>query len=151
MKEIPKYKKIEQNMKAGKISLTGFLGNDTRSLFEIITDDKNTLFNLNISSKDIAQKLKYFRDKGFNYDGNEVIVDEKWKVSVISNRGKIKCPFEDKGGFIKTEIKLIYIPENIEILYTDLSIHLIEFHDFYGGKGSYYRLEPEILKKVLEL
>jgi|YNPMSStandDraft_1061717.scaffolds.fasta_scaffold00013_22 hypothetical protein len=151
MKEIPNYKKIEENLKPGKFSLEGFLGNDNRSLFDIISDDKALILQLNIDIKEIITRLKYFRDKGFDFDGTFIIVDEKWKVSVISHRGKTKCPFEDKGFFAKTEINLIYLPKNIEINYSDLSIHLIEEHGFFGGKGSLYRLEPEILKIALEL
>ncbi|MCX8057982.1 MAG: hypothetical protein N3A58_01030 [Spirochaetes bacterium] len=151
MKGIPQYKKIEENMKPGKFSIVGFLGNDKRTLFDIISEDISLLNQLEISVEKIVSKLKYFREKGFEFDGLEVEVDKKWIVSVNSTRGKTKCPFEDKGFFPKTEIKLKYLPENIEINYTDLSIHLIEKHNFFGGKGSIYRLEPEILKKVLEI
>ena len=30
-----------------------------------------------------------------------------------------------------------------------MSIHLLEVHHFHGGTGSPFRLEPDMLKKVL--
>jgi len=138
-------------MKPGKFSSTGFLGTDTRNLFDIIADDNITVSQLSVSHEMIAEKLQYFRDKGFDSYGTSVTIDEKWRVTVDSFRGKLICPFEHKGLYRKTLIELIYIPENLTVQYTDLSIHMIREHGFYQGIGSRFRLEPEILVKIFAL
>jgi len=37
------------------------------------------------------------------------------------------------------------------LVWSDLTIHLIEEHGFYQGKGSPYRLDPSEVKRILEL
>jgi hypothetical protein len=36
-----------------------------------------------------------------------------------------------------------------ELVYSDLSLHLVEAHGFYEGRGSPFRLEPEQILAVL--
>ena len=43
MKVRPEMKDIERDMQAGRLSLDGFLGNDSRSLEAIINEDDSTL------------------------------------------------------------------------------------------------------------
>ena len=38
---------------------------------------------------------------------------------------------------------------NESLIVTDLSIHLLEEHHFIEGKGSQFRLEPQLMKRVL--
>ena len=54
----------------------------------------------------------------------------------VFRKGSVYCRLLDTGE---------------EIIWTELSIHLIETHGFYGGTGSPYRLSPDALKRVLAL
>jgi hypothetical protein len=64
-------------------------------------------------------------------------------------RGHLPCPFED-GIFRKVNLRIKNLDNKEELLITELSLHLIEKHHFFQGKGSAFRVEPEKLKKVLE-
>jgi hypothetical protein len=66
-------------------------------------------------------------------------------------RGKLPCPFGDKGFFRKTSVTLKKISTNEQLAWSDLALHLIEAHGFYQGKGSPFRLDPANIAKILEL
>lgn len=38
-----------------------------------------------------------------------------------------------------------------ELKWTALSIHMVDEHGFYGGRGSTYRVNPEAARRILEL
>lgn len=149
MKQTPHEKQIEKNMQPGIITLTGFLGNDTRHIHEIIEEDRKTLDNLGITTSDIADRLQYFTDNSWDsYDG-PIIMNEIYEVEYKSVRGKIPCPFKHPGMFSKGTITLTNLRCNKSICWTPLNIHLIREHCFFEGKGASHRIEPAEVKQVL--
>ena len=149
MKELPKDKKIHNNLLPGQMSIEGFLGKDKRLFTEIIRADREELEKLNLTTKMIADRLQYFTDVAFeSYDGS-IIIDKKYEVNYQSFRGKLICPFGHPGVYRKGLIMLKNLENGIEISWTPLNIHLIQDHCFFEGKVSKHRLEPEILKQAL--
>ncbi|KAF2957009.1 hypothetical protein [Marinitoga sp. 38H-ov] len=150
MKMTPEFQKAQENMKPGVITAEGFMGNDDRNLVDIIIEDEELLSTLNITIESIVGKLKYFKEKGEKGLGEPITVDEYWEVQVGEARGHLPCPFED-GIFRKVVTKVTNLKNNESVIYSDLSIHLIEKHHFFQGKDSPFRLDPAKLKKVFEL
>ena len=150
MKPNPKLKKVYQNMQNGEISKEGFLGNDKRELNEIIEEDERLIQSLNIEIEKIADKMEQLKNESIKGLGEPVIVQNKWKVKIDEVKGYLACPFED-GIYRKHNINIKNLKNNKEINFSDLSLHLIREHHFLQGKGSFYRLEPKILKEVLEI
>lgn len=149
MKQTPQEKKIQENMQPGVITLTGFLGNDTRHLHDIIAEDRNTIERLGISQEDIADRLQYFTNLALDsYDGF-IIIYEIYHIEYKSYRGKIACPFPHAGMYPKGTISLKNLSNGKEICWTPLNIHMIREHCFFEGKGATHRLEPSEVRKII--
>ena len=96
----------------------------------------------------IAEKLKALTEKGKT--GLETQVQSgNFLISVQWFRGKIPCPFGDPGVHQKIVTTVMHQKLNKTIRFSQLSVHLIEVHGFFAGKGSAYRLEPEELVEFL--
>ncbi|MBN2460502.1 MAG: hypothetical protein JXB60_02750 [Candidatus Cloacimonetes bacterium] len=149
MKETPSELRIHNNMKAGYLTVEGFLGKDDRHFHDIIREDHAVLQKISISAVQLAERMEYFTGKAFEiYDG-AIIIDEKFRVEYKSYRGKIICPFAHPGVFRKGEIFFKNLENGIELCWTPLNIHMIAEHGFFEGKGSKHRLDPVILKQAL--
>ena len=146
----PQLIKIQDNMQAGVITQTGFLGDDKRKLVDIIAHDEETLKSLNIDIDELVIKLEYFKNEGLKGLGEPITIDKKWEVMINEARGFIPCPFED-GVFRKRNIQIKNLNNKKILNYSDLSIHLINKHHFFQGHGASYRLNPKDVKEVLEL
>ena len=66
-------------------------------------------------------------------------------------RGFARCPFGDPRHVRKGEVQLTNTVTGETLLWTPLSVHMIEAHGFYEGKGSHYRVEPEEAARILGL
>lgn len=150
MKANPKLKKVFLNMQNGEISKEGFLGNDKRELNEIIEDDEKLVQFLHLEIEQITDKMQLLKNAAEKGLGEIVVAENKWEVKIDEVRGYLACPFED-GIFRKHNIQVRNLNNNKKIIFSNMSIHLIKEHHFFQGKGSIYRLEPKILKEVLEL
>lgn len=150
MKMSPLFKKAFVNMQPGKIIKEGFLGDDSRTPADIISEDEKQVKSLNMDFEIIAGKLKYFLNRGLKGLGEPVTVDEKWLVRVDEARGRLPCPFEDKILY-KNTVYVKNIVKNLDFYYSELSIHLIESHHFFQGRGSSFRLEPSAIKQIFEI
>lgn len=149
MKMTPNMKKAQENMAPGVISADGFLGKDTRPLQDIITEDEELMRYYKLDIEDTVQVLKDLMEEGRNGLGEPITIDGKWLIQTSEARGHLACPFEDG-----IQRKITTIIKNLEnqttIMVSALSLHLMQKHHFFEGKGSAFRLEPETLKKVLE-
>ncbi|SHE90369.1 hypothetical protein SAMN02745164_01379 [Marinitoga hydrogenitolerans DSM 16785] len=150
MKMTPEFQKAQANMQPGIITADGFLGNDERNLVDIIMEDEEILISLNCTIEKIIKKMLYLKKAGEKGLGEPITVDGKWEVQVGEARGHLPCPFED-GIFRKVVTKVTNLENNESIIFSDLSIHLIEKHLFFQGKGSPFRLDPLKLIKVLDI
>lgn len=151
MKQDFNYIKIQQKMRKGLIVRDGFLGDDKRNLIDIIEEDNETVKRIGLTHEKIADVLVEFKKIGEVGLGDLVNYKGYFEIKVETYRGKLPCPFGDKGVFQKNEITVINKKLNEKIVYTELSIHLIKEHGFYQGKGSVYRLDPEKIVQILEI
>lgn len=154
MKMSPHYTRAQANMQPGVITADGFLGDDHRSLADIIEADEEQFSRLDLSFQDVADRLRHLIEEGRKGLGEPVTVDGKWIVTISEARGRLASPFED-GVFRKINATIVTArngqPQGTPLLVSDLSLHLLEKHHFLEGKGAPFRLEPAELKRVLEL
>ncbi len=136
-------------MQAGVLTLSGFLGDDPRHFHEIIAEDEQTLAQLGKTPEEIAQRMQYFTDLSFDSFEEEISVDDIYRVETDVVRGKLPCPFSHPGGYRKAVTVLTNTNLGITIRWSSLNLHMIQAHHFFEGKGSPFRLEPELLVKVL--
>ncbi len=133
------------------IAAAGFLGTDPRPLAEILAADRAAVRRLGLSHRRIAERMKQFRDAGRKALGEWADVPPDWQTRTDTARGGLPCPLADGGLFPKTSVTVRNLRLGTEIAYSDLSIHLIEAHGFYQGRGSPFRIEPEEAAAVLGL
>jgi len=150
MKLTPEEKITEKNFKPGTITKDGFLGNDSRHVHDIVQHDAITLDRLGITTKEIADRMQYFIDKGKDALEDKLELDE-YTIQVIWSRGMLPCPFGEPRLHHKIFIVLRNNAINKSIRYTQLNVHLIKEHGFFEGEGSVFRLDPEELVTVLGL
>ncbi|MBU2488635.1 MAG: hypothetical protein KKA60_04520 [Proteobacteria bacterium] len=130
----------------------GYLGNDPRKLVEILQADLARVKALGLTHEDLAGRLARITVEATSTGmGNAVVVDGAWEVSVTAARGVLPCPFGHPGVFPKTEVRARNLKTGKEIIWTDLSVHMIHAHGFYQGQGSPYRLDPGELAVFLGL
>ena len=151
MKQSKELDNIQEQMKPGVITYQGFMGTDTRKLRDIIEADDTEVKRLGLTHGKIAARLTALRNEGIKGLGISVKVEDKYEVRVDSARGKLPCPFMHAGLFPKTYTVVKNLESGKEMIFTDLSIHLIEAHGFYGGTGSTYRLDPQELVHQLHV
>lgn len=151
MKQDLFYSKIQQKMQNGELVLYGFLGEDKRNLIDIINEDNETVKRLGLTHNIIAERLIEFKEIGQKGLGDFICYKDYFEIKVELFRGKLSCPFGERGLYQKSEIIVINKKINEQIRYSDLSIHLIKEHGFYQGFGSPYRIDPEKVVKVLEI
>jgi hypothetical protein len=142
MKQSPDIKKLEDILRSSKLSSVGFIGNDHRTVGEIIDADLAVLSELGYPPKDIAAKLQEVTDIAVKTLGNWAKITENTQAMVAEAKGRIPCPWPHAGNFAKRVTVLRDINTSEEIKWSDLNIHLIAEHSFFEGKGSEFRIEP---------
>ncbi len=150
MKETPQMRKARENMIPGRLSLPGFLGGE-RDLPRLLDEDAETVKRLGLTHAAIADRMRELRDAGAEGLGEFLSVPPHFEVRADSVRGRIPCPFGERGLYPKTSITVRNLRTGREVTYTDLHIHLVAAHGFYEGVGTPYRLEPADLVSVLEV
>jgi hypothetical protein len=150
MKMSPHYKQAALQMQPGVITAEGFLGIDERPLPDIIQADEEQAVRLNVEWEQLADLLKNFYKEGIHALGGTVEFLGKWNIKVEEARGLLPCPFKD-GLFHKHTILVTHKPSGKQLLFSELSLHLLEKHHFLQGKGSTFRMEISELKTVLDL
>ncbi len=150
MKPNPKEQAVLQNLEGGKLAKDGFLGDDPRPHQEIIRDDLAELEAGGITAKQLAKRMAELTEKGLEglgapitHDGYELVVEEYM--------GRMACPFRDGRRAAKRSTTARKVQDGTQMVWTDMSVHLIDAHGFFQGIGSPYRLEPLKLARFLGL
>lgn len=143
MKESPSEKELRERLGPSKFSGEGFLGNDTRPVIEIISTDLALLEKTGITAVQIADLFTEIYNKALKGFGAEVEILPDVYGKYNESMGKIPSPFPGEGVFRKGEVTVTDKKSGYEIVITPLSIHLIQAHGFFQGRGSRYRIEPE--------
>ena len=149
MRQNPSLQDIQQNMKPGSLSAHGFLGEDTRNLADILSEDDSVVMKLDITHKALADRMHYFTQYGKKGLESPVIVDDIYEVVVEEYRGLISCPFRDHFRAAKKTTRITNLKTGQTACWTDLNTHMIYSHGFYEGRGSYFRINPEELAIIL--
>jgi hypothetical protein len=152
MKMSPEYAKAQANMQPGVITSDGFLGDDHRPIVEIIAEDESKMEQLGVEFDDAVAKMHHLMEEGRKGLGEPVTVDDTWIVQVYEARGFLASPFED--GIYRKVNAQVSVAENGKatdrtLLYSELSLHLMEKYHFLEGHGSPFRLDPHAIKDVL--
>jgi hypothetical protein len=149
MKESPQNKKLEALLKSSKLVAGGFMGNDNRSVYEIIDADKNELARLGFTCEQIAGRMQQITSTAKIGLETWVKINDNLEARTDEARGFLPCPWPHAGRFVK-RVTIIRRINNFEtIQWSDLNIHLIGRHCFFQGKGSPFRIEPKKLIKMI--
>lgn len=118
---------------------------------ETIRADDEAAKKLGLTHQMIAARMEYFRDEGAKGLEEPARVPPHFEAVCETARGFLSCPFGDVGRIRKTNVTVRNLRLGKEITYSDLNLHLIAAHGFYGDKDSPFRLDPAALAKVLEI
>lgn len=149
MKNTQAERDAQEQMQAGRITAQGFLGNDKRSLADIVASDNEAWRRAGTDPDAAVAFLEKMRDLGQKGLGDPTGIDGRWVVTVGDARGILPCPFHD-GSFHKNSIVVLDETTGKRIVYSDLSIHLLSAHRFCQGKGSPFRLDPETVAEMMK-
>lgn len=149
MKESPQIKKLEEILRSSKLVAGGFMGQDHRSVSEIIESDLAQVFRLGFTTEQIGKRMREITDAAIAAIGNFIEIDKKLQVKVDEAKGHLVCPWPHPGRFAKRVTTVRVIETNQTIKWSDLNIHLIAEHSFFEGIGSAFRVEPRELIKII--
>ena len=145
----PQLQRLEEVLRSSKLVYGGFMGNDTRSVLDVIDADFVELSRLDITAERVAARMQEITDIAKDGLGNWVKIDENRQAMTEEAKGTLVCPWPHPGKFAKrvTTVKLNKSGQTIH--WADLSIHLIAEHSFFEGTGSVFRVEPEKLIRII--
>ena len=145
----PELQKLEDILRSSKMVSHGFMGTDSRFFQDVIDADLAELLKLKTTAAQIAARMQQITDIAIPALGNWVDIDQTRQASVEEAKGLLICPWPHNANFAKriTTVKLKNSPRTIR--WSDLNIHLIAEHNFFEGKGSPFRLEPQELIKMI--
>ena len=147
VKQSPLLDLVEGEMR--RIGMGSFLGSDRRKLAEILDDDHESVNALGLTNEQIASRLEEITHTAKKNLGDRLTVEDRYEVRAEEHRGMIPCPWEHPQGlFFKSYVELRDKKSGETLIWSDLSIHLIREHGFFQGKGSPFRLDPAVLKRV---
>ena len=147
MKPTPSEAQRRRQFEPGVLSPSGFLGEDTRHIHDIVAEDARNLAAFRLEPSDVADALQRFIDIGKG--GLEAPVAwNGWEIRVQWDRGMGPCPFGEPGLYPKIMAEVRHIDSGKTLRFTQLSVHLIRRHGFFGGRGSVYRLDPEEMLRL---
>ncbi len=136
----PRTAEIEKELRRWK-----FLKDDDRPLARIIEEDMAEVAHLNMDLEEITARMKRLYDEGRAGFGDSVTVDDTFEVSVREDRGIIPCPFLDHYPSPKAIVEATNLKSGKKLIFSILAWHLIQSHQFFQGKGSPFRIEPQDL------
>lgn len=147
MKVSPREREQMKLFGPSKFSAEGFLGDDLRTVEEIVEDDRQELERLGTTCEELANKLAITFMRADAAFGDPVELCPGVTATMFEARGKIPSPFRGDGVFQKGEVMVYEEGNKTTLFITRLGINLIKKHGFFQGKGSRYRIEPaEILR-----
>jgi len=148
MKESPDIVHLDMVLRSSAMVAGGFMGADDRSVTEVIDTDAGELSRLGVTAAQIAGWMQRITDRAaealstwVELDGLRAMVDE--------TRGSLPCPWPHEVYFFKRLTTLEVPGSDGTLRWSDLNIHMVGAHGFFGGRGSLYRLEPVELARLV--
>ena len=151
MKKSPRLEKLEEMMRSSKIVSGGFLGQDMRSLPDIIDADAAAVAKTGYTLKEISDRMMALTEIARPLLGNWIKIGQTLEVCAEDYRCYIICPWPHPAKFLKGVVSARNTVTGKTVRWTFLSIHLIGEHGFFEGKGSEFRIEPQELVDVIFL
>jgi hypothetical protein len=149
VKESPQMKKLEEVLRSSRLVSGGFMGNDMRSISEVIDSDLAKVSKSGFTIEEIGERMQEITNTAIAALGNFVEIDKKLQARVDEAKGWLVCPWPHPARFAKRVTILRNIETGRTIKWSDLNIHLIAEHAFFEGRGSDFRIEPEELIKTI--
>jgi hypothetical protein len=149
MKQGPDIQKLEEMLRSSKLVNGGFMGNDRRTVNEVIDTDIRALEKLGYDVKHLARRMQEITDQAIKGLGTWIRIDGNLLAKVNEAKGAIVCPWPHTGNFAKRETILRYKVSGRTICWSDLGIHMIAEHGFFEGKGARLRVEPEMFVEMI--
>lgn len=150
MKENPADQLIRDRLQPGVLSMDGFLGTDKRPIQDIVAEDTGRIEAAGLTNEavgDLLDEIHKAADAG--WESTVTLYDGKLKTRGLEVIGTIPCPFGCGEHCHKAVVEVT--TELGSFQFTPLDAHMIKAHGFYEGKGSAYRLEPEMLAELYKL
>jgi hypothetical protein len=149
MKKSPQQQKLEELLKSSKFSICGFLGDDTRNLWEIIDEDAADLARMGTTKEAVAARMQELTNLATSGLGDWIRVGKNLEVSIDDNRGMIPCPWPHHVRCLKRITSARQRDTGKTIRWSDMNIHLVKEHGFFEGRGSPFRIEPRELFTII--
>lgn len=150
MKNTPDSLKLRNRLQSSKFSGSGFMGDDGRSVEEIISEDLHIMQKHGVSKEKLVHNLKMYYQIIQEALGTKFIFNDNIYGEFYEAMGRIPSPFIGDGTFAKGEAVIVNEKSSEKFVITALAINLIENHDFFQGKHSRYRLDPLELKQLFD-
>lgn len=149
MKDSAETDRLEKMLRAHKFSGHGFLGNDRRSITEIIESDEAALLKAGKSRRETAARMREITRQAKAGLETAVKIKDNLEALVIDVRGTLPCPWPHPGRYGKAVTTATRTDVGQSVTWSELNIHMIEYHGFFEGRGSYFRIEPEKLLEII--
>ena len=149
MKRSPSEQRLEQMLRSSKLAAGGFMGTDTRTAEEVIREDAAELERLGKTAAAVASRMRKLAQLARPALGNWIETEDKYRVRSEEWKGSLICPWPHAGRYEKRITTCRRLDTDQEIEWADLTIHLIEAHGFFEGRGSAFRLDPADLVRIL--
>lgn len=139
---------IEAMLRSGKLALGGFMGWDDREPHEVIAQDVQEVWAAGRSIAELSARMTKLTREGTAALGNPVVFDNL-EIVVEENKGLNLCPWECPD-IINKRVTTVSKPGSDKSLqWSDLGIHMLRKHGFFGGKGCAFRIEPRELIELI--
>jgi hypothetical protein len=150
MKKTPRMQQLEEMLHSSQIVAGGFYGDDRRSLDEIIDHDTAEVTALGLTIGQVAERMREITRQATAGLGMWVDLSDGKRAVIDEAKGSLICPWPDDEFTCRKRVTTLEDPATgHSVLWTDLSIHLIDQHGFFEGKGSAFRIEPDHLIRML--
>ncbi len=106
MKQSTKLMLIQANMLPGSLSAHGFIGDDSRTLTDILRADAKSLKLTGITQEALADKMQELTDFGMRGLGRPMPMDGFFEIEVEEYMGKLPCPFKDNAKVNKRQTRV---------------------------------------------
>jgi hypothetical protein len=151
---------LEDDMRPGALSRSGFLGKGERLLDVLAADNQRVVDELGLTHQTLALHLRAVAAIGARLSAEAKGADRgsprpflyhgrKFKVKLVHYRGFQDSPFQD-GTRTNTNATVWNLDNGKQLTYSLLVPDMIERYGFYEGKGTSYRVEPRAVLEVLD-
>lgn len=145
---------LERQMRPGAPGMAGsdagFLGNSERLLEVMAEDNRFVVEQQGLTHQDLARPLLLLGYYARKHGGGKAVKlgDLTFTVRAVHFSGSQDSPFMD-GTSTSTDVTVINKRTGFGLTYSLLVPRMIERYGFYEGKGTSYRVDPELIIDLL--